>query len=109
MLQDEVARGWQLPLPLAAAMLIPGAVVGPVGMVHQTSIDKHTNPVKKFWLMHDQSFNVVRGSQTSINDRLDASQLTPCRYGRALLRFLHSLASLRHRHPNKRILITKVD
>ena len=37
MLKDEVARGWQLPLPLAAATLIPGAVVGPVGMVHQTS------------------------------------------------------------------------
>ena len=45
----------------------------------------------------------------SVNDRFDASQLTPCRYGRALLRFLHSVASLRHRHPNKRILVTKVD
>ena len=71
--------------------------------------DEHANPVEKSWLTHDQSSNVVRGSQTSVNDRLDASQLTPCRYGRALLRFLHSLASLRHRHPNKRILIPKVD
>ena len=97
-------------LPLAMATLILGAVVGPVSMVHQTSIDEHANPVEKFRLTHDQSFNIVRGSQISVNDRLDTSQLTPCRYGRALLRFLHSLASLRHRHPNKRILvITKVD
>ena len=109
MLQDEVTRGWQLPLPLATAILIPGAVIGPSGMVHQTSIDEHTNPVKKFRLTHNQSFNVVRGSRTSVNDRLDASQLTSCHYGHALLRFLHSVASLRHRHPDKHILITKVE
>ena len=36
MLQDEVARRWQLPLPLATAPLTPGAVIGPLGMVHQT-------------------------------------------------------------------------
>ena len=44
MLQDEVARGWQLPLPLAAATLIPGAVVGPVGMVHPTSMTNTQTP-----------------------------------------------------------------
>ena len=50
MLRDEVARGWQLPLPLDATLLIPGAVIGPVGMAHQTSTDEHANPVDKFRL-----------------------------------------------------------
>jgi hypothetical protein len=34
----EVEKGWQLPLPILALQHLPGAVVGPVGIVSQDSI-----------------------------------------------------------------------
>jgi hypothetical protein len=35
MMQAEVDHGWQLPLPPAAALLIPGAVIAPMALWHR--------------------------------------------------------------------------
>jgi hypothetical protein len=81
MLKEEVERGWQLPLPRSAALLIKGCEVGPLGMV--ATIDGKGNAKSKFRLTHDQSFNPSRTEKRSVNDRVAASQLTVARFGKA--------------------------
>lgn len=53
MLHDKVLHGWQLvPLPVEAVHMIPSAVVAPLGMVTQFSIDEQVNRIEKFRLHH---------------------------------------------------------
>jgi hypothetical protein len=109
MMKAEVGHGWQLPLPPAAALLIPGAVIAPMGLVEQATINERGEIVDKLRVTHDQSFNPVRGTHRSVNDRVDRTLLTPCMFGRALLRHIHQIVALRHRHPAEIILQSKVD
>ncbi|KAI2499964.1 hypothetical protein MHU86_14538 [Fragilaria crotonensis] len=109
MLKDEVKRGWQLPLPIDVAMEIPHCELAPLGMVVQSTIGEDGSREIKHRLTHDQSFNSTKGARRSVNDRVDTQQLTPARFGRALLRFLHFVCYLRRRFPDERLLLTKVD
>jgi hypothetical protein len=109
MMQSEVQHGWQLPLPPDASFLIPGAVIAPMGLVLQTTINERGEIVEKFRVTHDQSYNPVRQTQRSVNNRVLHHHLTPCMFGRALLRHVHQIVALRHRHPTEPILQTKVD
>ena len=105
-----MGRGWQLPLPKEAALEIPpGCEVAPLGVVAQWTIDESGNRKPKLRLTHDQSFNPTRGEQRSVNDRVVTSELTPARFGRALMRLLHYICLLRRRFPGERLLLTKVD
>jgi hypothetical protein len=92
-LKDEVQHMWQLPLPPRALLELPGVVLAPVGLAHQQSINERGEIVPKWRLTHDQSFNVIPGTRRSVNNRTDFSSLTPCRYGHALLRFIHVILS----------------
>ncbi len=83
MLKEEVERDWQLPLPRSAALMIKGCEVAPLGMVAQTTIDEKGNAKSQFRLTHDQSFNPSRTEKRSVNDRVDALQLTVARFGKA--------------------------
>ena len=109
MLKEEVERGWQLPLPISAALMIKGCEVAPLGMVAQTTIDEKGNAKSKFRLTHDQSFNPSRNERRSVNNRVDASQLTVARFGKAFSRLIYHISYLRQLYPNERILMTKVD
>jgi hypothetical protein len=52
----------------------------------------------------------VPGTLRSVNDRVQRSHLTPCRYGSALLRYIHFIVQLRLHHPcEESIFQTKVD
>ena len=44
-----------------------------------------------------------------MNDRVVTADLTPARFGRALLRLLHYVCLLRRRFPDERLFLTKVD
>jgi hypothetical protein len=92
MLKDEVERGWQLPLPRSAALLIKGYEVTPLGMVAQTTIDGKGNAKSKLRLTHDQCFNPSRTEKRSVNDRVDASQLTFARFGKAFSQFIYHIS-----------------
>jgi hypothetical protein len=109
MMQAEVDHGWQLPLPSAAALLIPGALIAPMGLVEQATINERGEIIDKLRVTHDQSFNPVKGTRRSVNDRVDRALLTPCMFGRALLRHIHQIVALHHRHPTEIILQSKVD
>jgi hypothetical protein len=109
MMRSEVAHGWQLPLPASAARDIPQAVVAPMGLVEQATINERGEIVDKLRVTHDQSFNPVKGTRRSVNDRVQRDLLTPCMFGRALLRHIHQIVALRNRHPTEIILQSKVD
>jgi hypothetical protein len=108
-LQDEVRHMWQLPLPPRAVLELPDIVIAPLGLAHQFGINERGEIVPKARLTHDQSFNVIPGTRRSVNHRTLLHLLTPCRYGHALLRFIHVVLSLRARHPSTPILMTKID
>ena len=109
MLKEEVSRGWQLPLPKEAALELPECEVAPLGVVAQWTIDENGDRKPKLRLTHDQSFNPTRGERRSVNDRVITAELTPARFGRALMRLLHYICLLRRRLPGERLLLTKVD
>ena len=108
-LKDEVKRGWQLPLPKEAALELRHCEVVPLGVVSQMTIGSDGAKETKLRLTHDQSFNATRGMRRSVNDRVVADKLTPVRFGRALLCFLHYTCRLKRQFPSERLLITKVD
>ena len=107
LLIKEVDRGWQLPLPPENIRLLPHAVVAPIGLVTQATINAHGEIIPKDRLTHDQSFEFSPG--TSVNARVIFDSLTPCRYGTALRRFIHYIVDLRRIYPDTRILMTKLD
>jgi hypothetical protein len=109
MLKDEVSRGWQLILPCEAALQIPNAILAPLGLVKQDTINEFGEIIPKWRLIHNQSFNIIKGTSRSINDHLITDDLTPCRYCKALNRHIHFIIGLQSRHPTVRILQVKVD
>jgi hypothetical protein len=109
MMRSEVQHGWQLPLPPSAAQHIPDAIIAPMGLVEQATINELGEIVDKLRVTHDQSFNPVKGTRRSVNDRVHRDRLTQCMFGRALLRHVHQIVALRHRHPAEIILQSKVD
>jgi hypothetical protein len=109
MLKEEVEKGWQLPLPKGAALEIKGCEVAPLGLVVQTTMDEKGRPMDKLRLTHDQSFNPKGVTGLSVNDRVDASQLTVARFGKAFSRFIYHISYLRQLWPDDPILLTKVD
>jgi hypothetical protein len=109
MMESEVTNGWQLILPRIAIFLLPGAVLGPLGIVSQDTISELGEIVPKWRLTHDQSFNVIPKTERSVNDRVKWEELTPCRYGTALMRYIHVIVMMRARNPRECIFQTKVD
>ena len=109
MLDKEVQKGWQLPLPVHRLRDIPDIVVSPLSMVEQTTIDEAGNSIPKLRLAHDQSFAFQQEVIPSVNQRVDEEKMSATRYGFALMRFLHAIVALRALFPNMPILLTKID
>mmetsp|Transcript_1089 Transcript_1089/g.1714 ORF Transcript_1089/g.1714 Transcript_1089/m.1714 type:complete len:831 (+) Transcript_1089:2296-4788(+) len=105
--QDDVLRGYILPLQRAAIESLQEAEVAPIGVVEQTTINEHGQIIPKFRSIHDQSFPPAFGP--SINDRVLLDLLPPCKYGHTLHRIIHAIIALRLRDPQARILISKID
>ena len=108
-LDKEVRKGWQLPLPVGKLHKIPGVVVGPMGLVSQWTIDEQGNTVPKHRLTHDQSFNYDLDNIKSVNERVNKELLSQCVYGFALKRFIHSIVALRTMYGDTPLLMTKFD
>jgi hypothetical protein len=96
-----------LTLPIFALKHLLEAVVGPVAIVSQDSIDAFGHRLPKDRPIHDQSFSF--GSGQLLNNRVTEDELTPCLYDFALLRYIHKIAALRGIYPSARILLSKFD
>jgi hypothetical protein len=107
MIQEEVERGWQLVLPCASLPLIPHAIVSPLGLVSQNTINERGETTTKWRLTHDQSFQFQSG--TSVNGRVRKDELARCVYGLALRRFVHAIVHYRRRFNSTPLLMAKFD
>jgi hypothetical protein len=67
-LEDEARRGWQLVIPAEIVPEIPGAIVSPMGVVEQNTIDEQGRVTTKWRVTHDQSF--AFSFETSVNSRV---------------------------------------
>jgi hypothetical protein len=107
MIREDVERGWQLVLPCASLPLIPHAIVSPLGLVSQKTINEHGKTTTKWRLTHDQSFQFQSG--TSVNNRVQKDKLAKCAYGLALRRFVHAIVHYRRRFSTIPLLMAKFD
>jgi hypothetical protein len=105
---DDVKHGFALPLPLEKIQRVRGALLAPLNIASQDTIDEHGNIVPKKRLTHDQSYP-FNGSGTSVNSRTDKSKLTPCIFGWVIRRLAHWIVCARRKYPNRIIYATKID
>ena len=61
--------------------------------------------IPKKHVTHGLSYN--RRPKLSVNKRVREDELPEVMYGHAILRFLHLVHNIHHRHPNKWILANK--
>ena len=74
-------------LPLDKLKRIPGALLAPMNVMKQNSIDECGRIVEKDRLTHDQSYKW--GSESSVNSRVDKDLLLRCKFGAYLKRLMN--------------------
>ena len=103
----EVERGWMLPLPVYCLRKLAGAVVIPVGVHTQSTIDEKGKRKVKRMITHDASFPPP--STHSVNNRLVCELLTDCFYGHCMMRILHGIYIMQITQSLVHILMLKID
>ena len=106
-METDVKRGFGIIMTKQCAMKIKGAEIYPLGLQHQQTINERGEIIPKKRVTHDLSNN--RRSKLSINQRVIEEEVPAVQFGFALSRVLHLIHHIRRRHPNKRILMNKVD
>ena len=105
LVSKDIKHGYGLVLPLHEVPRIPGALMAPMNIQKQNTIDENGKIVEKDRLTHDQSF--VWESGTSVNSRVEKENLLPCRFGQCLDRLVNWTVAARKKFPNQRIVATK--
>ncbi len=110
LLAMDVIHGFTIPLPVGVVKLIPGAMVQPLGLVQQWTIDQDGLRKAKFRLTQDLSFSTDRKLRpTSIHSRVDIRAYIEMVYGWCLPRIVHFIVALRSQNPKLLIFISKYD
>ncbi|KAL9183869.1 hypothetical protein ACHAXT_004725 [Thalassiosira profunda] len=107
LVEKDVVHGYALVLPLSKIKRLPGAIIAPMNIQKQNSIDECGRIIEKDGLTHDQSFKWDVGS--SVNARTNKDELQPCRYGYCLMRIINRAVQLRRKFPGVPILASKID
>lgn len=108
LLKKDVEFGYSLVIPLMQVLEIEGALMSPLNIQDQNTIDENGNVIPSQRLTHNQS-KTYKASETSINSRVIVELLQDCLYGHMLLRLIHYIVALRLSFPTKRILLQKTD
>ena len=107
LVKKDIIHGYGLVLPLDKITRVPGALMAPMNIQRQDTIDESGRIVPKDRLTHDQSYQWSSG--TSVNSRVDKEQLQRCMFGGALRRICNWAVAARRKYPGHRILVSKVD
>jgi hypothetical protein len=101
LLAKDVAHGFTIPLPISVVTSIPGAMVQPLGLVQQWTIDHNgERKIKYSRLTQDLSFSTNRTREpTSINARVNMSAYVEMVYGWCFPRIIHFIVSRRSQNP----------
>ena len=62
MLKDEGEHGWQLLLSWQAIQSILNAILAPLGIFEQETINEYGKIIPKWWLTHHISFDIVNST-----------------------------------------------
>ena len=87
LVSKDVHFGYCLPLPLDKAQKIPGALLAPMNIQKQNTIDEYGRIIEKDRLTHDQSYKWL--SRTSVNSRVITEELLPCMFGACIKRIVN--------------------
>jgi hypothetical protein len=123
LLSKDVVHGFSMVIPKALVPLIPHAMVQPVGLATQWTLDDQGKRVIKYRITQDLSYsetskrdfdysnspNSKKEPQMSINSRIDMDQYPEMVYGWALPRIIHFVVALRLAGPERTIFIAKYD
>jgi len=86
-IEKDVVHGYGLPIPLSKIRKLLGAVIAPMNIASQNTINEHGRIVEKDRLTHDQSWQWSSGR--SVNNRVNLEEFLPCMFGKALLRMVN--------------------
>jgi hypothetical protein len=75
----DVSYSFGLTILLSAVHSFQGALLAPMNIMKQHTIDEQGRIIPKDRLTHDQSYDW--GSGTSVNSRVCIEDLLPCRFG----------------------------
>ena len=79
LVEKDVTHGYGFPLPLVELHRVPGALLAPMNIMKQNTINQEGRIVEKDCLAHGQSYEWRSG--TSVNSRVDKDSLLPCKLG----------------------------
>ena len=102
LIKKDVTHGHGLVLPLDKLKRIPGALLAPMNIMKQNSIDEFGRIVEKDRLTHDQSYKWKSGS--SVNSRINKEFLLPCKFGACLKRLMNWAVAARKKIQTKEYL-----
>jgi hypothetical protein len=75
----DVLYGFDLTIPLSVVHSIQGALLAPMSIMKQNTIDEQGRIIPRDRLTHNQSY--AWGLGTSVNGHLCIEDLLPCRFG----------------------------
>ena len=87
LVNKDVTHGYGLVLSLDELRRMPGALLAPMNVMKQNSIDEYGKIVEKDRLTHDQKYKW--GSKTPVNSRVDKDLCLPCKFGACLKRLMN--------------------
>jgi hypothetical protein len=107
LLTKDVIHGFSIVIPIEHVPLIPNAMVQPVGLAKQWTLDEDGNRIIKYRITQDLSLTTSKDLPMSINSRIDMDQYPEMVYGWALPLIIHFIVALRLAAPSRTISISK--
>ena len=93
-IKKDVVHGYCLPFPLSTIKSIPGAIVSPLNIAEQNTINERGEIIPSKRLTDNQSM-IYKSSNTSVNGRVIKEKIPPIMYGHALLRLIQYIVACR--------------
>jgi hypothetical protein len=109
LLTKDLIHGFSMVIPIKLVPIIPNAMVQPVGLAKQWTLDKDGNRIIKYRITQDLSYSTSKDLPMSINSRIDMDQYLEMVYGWALPQIIHFIVALRLAAPSQTIFISKYD
>jgi hypothetical protein len=110
LLSKDVVHGFSMVIPIELVPLIPNAMVQPVGLAKQWTLDEKGNRKIECRITQDLSYSETSKEEPlSINSRINMEQYPEMVCGWALPQITHFIVALRLAWPQRTIFFSKYD
>lgn len=107
-INDDVIKGYAIPIPCGTELDIDGSMLCAVGTVTQKTLDEMGRTTEKDRLFHDQTF-IRLPSSLSVNKLTNKLEFVGLHYGWTFYRILEQTIEMRRAFPDCAILVIKGD